>query len=76
MEELVSIPKYAAQNRLSIHTVIKKTMNGELKTVVQKEGEKEVKKRKDRDENEKPDKKPTKKKKSDKYPILLDIRDM
>jgi hypothetical protein len=41
-----------------------------------KEGEKEVKKRKDRDENEKPDKKPTKKKKSDKYPILLDIRDM
>lgn len=42
MEELVNIPKYAAQNRLSIHTVIKKTMNGELKTVVQKEGEKEV----------------------------------
>jgi hypothetical protein len=42
MEELISIPKYAAQKRLSIHNVIKKTMNGELKTVVQKEGEKEV----------------------------------
>ena len=42
MEELISIPKYAAKNRLSIHTVIKKTMNGELQTIIQKEGDKEV----------------------------------
>jgi len=42
MEELISIPKYAAKNRLSIHTVIKKTMNGELPTVVKHEGGKEV----------------------------------
>lgn len=37
MENLITIPKYAAQNRLSIHTVVKKTMNGELKTVEKEE---------------------------------------
>jgi len=42
MEELISIQKYAAQNRQSIHNVIKKTMNGELKTVVKEENGKEV----------------------------------
>ena len=42
MEELLSIQKYAAQNRQSIHNVIKKTMNGELKTVVKEENGKEV----------------------------------
>ncbi|MDD2266214.1 hypothetical protein [Sulfuricurvum sp.] len=40
--ELISIPKYAAKNRLSIHTVIKKTMNGELPTLVKNEDGKEV----------------------------------
>ena len=42
MEELISIQKYAAQNRLSIHNVIKKTMNGELKTLTKEENGKEV----------------------------------
>jgi hypothetical protein len=42
MEELLTIQKYAAQNRQSIHNVIKKTMNGELKTVVKEENGKEV----------------------------------
>lgn len=42
MEKLISIQKYAAHNRLSIHNVIKKTMNGELKTVVKEENGKEV----------------------------------
>ncbi|HEX5710322.1 MAG TPA: hypothetical protein VFX68_03185 [Sulfuricurvum sp.] len=42
MEEVLSIQKYAAQYRLSIHNVIKKTMNGELKTVVKEENGKEV----------------------------------
>lgn len=42
MEELISIQKYAAQNRQSIHNVIKKTMNGELKTVAKEENGKEV----------------------------------
>jgi len=40
--ELISIQKYAAKNRLSIHTVIKKTMNGELPTHLQEENGKEV----------------------------------
>lgn len=40
--ELISIQKYAAKNRLSIHTVIKKTMNGELPTIVKDEDGKEV----------------------------------
>lgn len=42
MEELLTIQKYAAQNRQSIHYVIKKTMNGELRTVVKEENGKEV----------------------------------
>jgi len=42
MEELLTIQKYAAQNRQSIHNVIKKTMNGELKTVIKEENGKEV----------------------------------
>lgn len=40
--ELISLQKYAANNRLSIHTVIKKTMNGELPAVVKNENGKEV----------------------------------
>lgn len=40
--ELISIQKYASKNRLSIHSVIKKTMNGELPTHVQEENGKEV----------------------------------
>lgn len=40
--ECITIQKYAAQNRLSIHTVIKKTMNGELPTLVKEEDGKEV----------------------------------
>ncbi len=42
MEELISIQKYASLNRLSTHAVIKKTMNGELQTVVKEENGKEV----------------------------------
>ncbi|MDX9966095.1 MAG: hypothetical protein AB7U26_09755 [Sulfuricurvum sp.] len=37
MEQLVTVQKYAAMHRLSIHTVIKKTMNGELKSVEKEE---------------------------------------
>lgn len=40
--ELLSIQKYASLYRLSIHNVIKKTMNGELQTVVKEENGKEV----------------------------------
>lgn len=40
--DCITIQKYAAQNRLSIHTVIKKTMNGELPTLVKEEDGKEV----------------------------------
>lgn len=40
--ELLTLQKYASLNRLSIHTVIKKTMNGELQTVVKEENGKEV----------------------------------
>ncbi len=40
--ELLTVQKYASLNRLSIHTVIKKTMNGELQTVVQEDNGKEV----------------------------------
>lgn len=40
--ELISIQKYAAKKRLSIHNVVKKTMNGELPTVVKEENGKEV----------------------------------
>lgn len=40
--EFITIQKYAAKNRLSIHTVIKKTMNGELPTLVKVEDGKEI----------------------------------
>jgi hypothetical protein len=42
MEELLTVQKYASLNRLSTHMVIKKTMNGELQTVVKEENGKEV----------------------------------
>lgn len=42
MEELITIQKYASLHRQSIHNVIKKTMNGELKTLVKEENGKEV----------------------------------
>lgn len=42
MEELLTIQKYAATHRQSIHNVIKKTLSGELKTVVKEENGKEV----------------------------------
>jgi hypothetical protein len=42
MEELLSIQKYASLYRQSIHNVIKKTMNGELKTLTKEENGKEV----------------------------------
>lgn len=40
--ELLTIQKYASINRLSTHAVIKKTMNGELQTVVKEENGKEI----------------------------------
>lgn len=40
--ELMTIQKYAAKKRLSIHTVVKKTMNGELPIVTKEENGKEV----------------------------------
>jgi len=40
--ELMSIQKYAAKKRLSIHNVVKKTMNGELPVVTKEENGKEV----------------------------------
>lgn len=40
--ELMTIQKYAAMNRLSIHTVVKKTMNGELPTVEKEENGKKA----------------------------------
>jgi len=42
METLISLQKYAAQKHLSLHTIIKKTMSGELPTVVKTENGKEV----------------------------------
>lgn len=42
MEELLTLQKYASLYRLSTHTVIKKTMSGELQTVVKEENGKEV----------------------------------
>ena len=42
MEELITIQKYASLHRLSIHAVIKKTMNGELQTLTKEENSKEV----------------------------------
>ncbi|WP_295052891.1 hypothetical protein [Sulfuricurvum sp.] len=40
--ELISIQKYASKHHISIFNVIKKTMNGELPTVVKEENGKEV----------------------------------
>ena len=42
MEELLTVQKYASHHRLSTHAVIKKTMSGELQTVVKEESGKEV----------------------------------
>jgi len=42
MEELLTVQKYAATHRQTIHSVIKKTMNGELKTLTKEENGKEV----------------------------------
>ncbi len=42
MEELLTVQKYASTHRQTIHSVIKKTMNGELKTVTKEENGKEV----------------------------------
>lgn len=42
MQELISIQKYAAKHHISIFNVIKKTMNGELPTVIKEENGKEV----------------------------------
>jgi len=39
---LITIQKYASMNHLSIHNVIKKTMSGELQTVVKQENGKDV----------------------------------
>lgn len=40
--DYMTVQKYASLNRLSIHTVIKKTMNGELPTITKEENGKEV----------------------------------
>lgn len=40
--ELLTIQKYASRHHISIFNVIKKTMNGELPTVVKEENGKEV----------------------------------
>lgn len=40
--ELISIQKYAVKHHVSIFSVIKKTMNGELPTLVKEENGKEV----------------------------------
>jgi hypothetical protein len=42
MEDLLTIQKYASLYRLSTHAVIKKTMSGELQTVVKEENGKEI----------------------------------
>lgn len=42
MEELLTVQKYASAHRQTIHSVIKKTMNGELKTLIKEENGKEV----------------------------------
>jgi hypothetical protein len=42
MEELLTVQKYAATHRQTIHSVIKKTMNGELKTITKEGNGKEV----------------------------------
>jgi hypothetical protein len=42
MQELITLQKYAAKHHVSIFSVIKKTMSGELPTVVKEENGKEV----------------------------------
>lgn len=42
MQELLTIQKYASKYHISTFNVIKKTMNGELPTVVKEENGKEV----------------------------------
>lgn len=42
MEEFITVQKYAAQHRLSIHAVVKKTMNGELKSIEKEENGKKT----------------------------------
>jgi hypothetical protein len=42
MEELLAIQKYAATHRQTIHSVIKKTMDDELKTLTKEGNEKQV----------------------------------
>jgi hypothetical protein len=42
MEELLTIQKYASKHHISTFNVIKKTMSGELPTVVKEENGKEV----------------------------------
>ena len=42
MQELISIQKYASKHHISTFNVIKKTMSGELPTVVKEENGKEV----------------------------------
>jgi hypothetical protein len=42
MQQLLTIQKYAAKHHISIFNVIKKTMSGELPTVVKEENGKEV----------------------------------
>lgn len=42
MQELLSIQKYASKHHISTFNVIKKTMSGELPTVVKEENGKEV----------------------------------
>jgi hypothetical protein len=42
MEEFITVQKYAALHRLSIHNVVKKTMNGELKSIEKEENGKKT----------------------------------
>lgn len=42
MEEFITVQKYAALHRLSIHAVVKKTMNGELKSIEKEENGKKM----------------------------------
>jgi hypothetical protein len=42
MENFITIQKYASLHRLSIHTVLKKTMSGELPSVEKEENGKKV----------------------------------
>lgn len=42
MENFIPIQKYASLHRQSIHTVLKKTMNGELKSIEQVENGRKV----------------------------------